>query len=147
MNISISEFIKIKNHMISVVDFKQEIITSIKTLLESIKQIDPHYENFYLSDEDIEILDNEPNVTSAISISGNSGAILFKQNLFLNNIAEIASDGGSVFPRSNITGHKITLDRTKIIDLLYYAYKLKANMSTNEDTQRAILLAKSINLT
>jgi len=149
MNISISEFIKIKNHMISVVDLKQEIITSIKTLLESIKQIDPHYENYYFSQNGIEIFDNDPNETSAISISGNSGALLFKQNLSLNNIAEFTSDGSSVFSGSNITGsetHKIILDRTKIIDLLYYAYKLKANMSTNEDTQRAILLAKSINL-
>lgn len=149
MNISISEFIKIKNHMISVVDLKQEIITSIKTLLESIKQIDPHYENYYFSHDDIEIFGNELNETSAISISGNSGALLFKQNLSLNNIAEFASDGSSVFSGSNIAvseTHKITLDRTKIIDLLYYAYKLKANISTNEDTQRAILLAKSINL-
>jgi hypothetical protein len=41
---------------------------------------------------------------------------------------------------------KIFLDRSKIIDLFYYSYKIKENVNSAEDNERALILAKSLNL-
>jgi len=151
MNISISDYIKIKNRIDSTIDIKTEIIRSLKDLINYLhkSEIKCKYEDYLALEEEINIIykDNIGS-TSQIAMFLNQSSLSGLGNTVQNNL-EYSLKGFEKYPKISNRINKqssINLDHSKIVDLLYMSYKFDHNLHTSDDHDKIILLAKSINL-
>lgn len=151
MNISISDYIKIKNRIDSTIDIKAEIVRSLKVLINYLhkSEIKCKYEDYLPLEEEINIIykDNIGS-TSQIAMFLNQSSLSGLGNTIQNNL-EYSLKGFEKYPKISNRINKqssINLDHSKIVDLLYMSYKFDHNLHTSDDHDKIILLAKSINL-
>lgn len=151
MNISISDYIKIKNRIDSTIDIKAEIVRSLKVLINYLhkSEIKCKYEDYLPLEEEINIIykDNIGS-TSQIAMFLNQSSLSGLGNTVQNNL-EYSLKGFEKYPKISNRINKqssINLDHSKIVDLLYMSYKFDHNLHTSDDHDKIILLAKSINL-
>jgi hypothetical protein len=150
MDISISDYIKIKNNIDSTIDIKTEIIQALYYLINYLhkSKIKCKYED-YSNLEELRIIykDNNGSI-SQISMLLNESSLLSLENIVCHNL-EYSSKDFNKYPKitkNNNTYTSINLDHSKIVDLFYMKYKFKQNLDTSDDHNKIILLAKSINL-
>jgi hypothetical protein len=151
MNISISDYIKIKNRIDSTSDIKTEIVRSLKVLINYLhkSEIKCKYEDYLPLEEEINIIykDNIGS-NSQIAMFLNQSSLSGLGNTVQNNL-EYSLKGFEKYPKISNRINKqssINLDHSKIVDLLYMSYKFDHNLHTSDDHDKIILLAKSINL-
>jgi len=148
MNISISEYIKIKSYFNSSNNLEDEIVSSIRSLLDSLEQNKSPINNRNFS-KDIDISYSKLS-TGPKSVNTNSSTTVLLEETVSTDYSYISMKNNQnkfdlLHSKSSKTP-KIFLDNSKIIDLLYYYYKLKKNLNTTEDDEKALLLAKALNL-
>jgi hypothetical protein len=80
MNISISEYIRIKSYLTSEPNLEKEIVSSIKSLLESLQHYESHPNNKAFSERDIDISCIELLNTSKSVTTGTTTTLLMKQD-------------------------------------------------------------------
>ncbi|MFB5598775.1 MAG: hypothetical protein ACE5SW_00910 [Nitrososphaeraceae archaeon] len=149
MNISISEYIKIKSYLTTDTNLENEIVSSIQSLLESLEHHGSPISNRTFSRSDIDISYSElVNTTKSANINATTALVLNEQLSSDYDSMYLNKKQNKLYTPSTISHEKpkIWLDRSKIIDLLYYYHKLKDNVNTLEDDERALILAKSLNL-
>ena len=148
MNISISEYIKIKSYFNFGNNIEDEIVSSIRSLLDSLDQNKSPINNRKFS-KDINISYPKLSTTPKSANTNSSTAVLLEEPVSTDYSYVYKKNNQNKFdslpPKSSKTP-KIFLDNSKIIDLLYYSYKLKKNINTTEDDEKALLLAKALNL-
>ena len=150
VDISISDYIKIKNRIDASMDIKKEIITSLRGLINYIHQhnIKCKYEYYLPSEEAVNIIyKDHSGSTSQITMLLNESTLTNMKSTVFNNIETTVKDFN--YPKIKTTNNdsiSINLDRTKIIDLLYVYDKINRNLHTMADNNKIFLLAKSINL-
>jgi hypothetical protein len=150
VDISISDYIKIKNRIDASRDIKKEIITSLRGLINYLHQhnIKCKYEYYLPSEEAVNIIyKDHSGSTSQITMLLNESTLTNMKSTVFNNIETTVKDFN--YPKIKTTNNdsiSINLDRTKIIDLLYVYDKLNRNLHTMADNNKIFLLAKSINL-
>lgn len=151
MNISISDYIKIKNRIDSTIDIKTEIVRSLKDLINYLhkSEIKCKYEDYLPLEEEINIIykDNIGS-TSQIAMFLNQSSLSDLGNTVHNNL-EYSLKDFEKYPKISNKSNKqssVNLDHSKIVDLLYMSYKFDHNLHTSDDHDKIILLAKSINL-
>jgi hypothetical protein len=151
MNISISDYIKIKNRIDSTSDIKTEIVRSLKVLINYLhkSEIKCKYEDYLPLEEEINIIyKDDIGSTSQIAMFLNQSSLSGLGNTVQNNL-EYSLKGFEKYPKISNRINKqssINLDHSKIVDLLYMSYKFDHNLHTSDDHDKIILLAKSINL-
>jgi hypothetical protein len=151
MNISISDYIKIKNRIDSTIDIKAEIVRSLKVLINYLhkSEIKCKYEDYLPLEEEINIIyKDDIGSTSQIAMFLNQSSLSGLGNTVQNNL-EYSLKGFEKYPKISNRINKqssINLDHSKIVDLLYMSYKFDHNLHTSDDHDKIILLAKSINL-
>jgi hypothetical protein len=150
MNISISDYIKIKNQINSNIDIKTEIIHSINELINYLHRckIKCKYENYRDLEELHVIYKDSKGLISQISMLLKESSLSSLENIASHNL-EYSLNDLNKYPkilRNNNTHFSINLDHSKIVDLLYLKYKFENNLDTSDDHNKIILLAQSINL-
>jgi hypothetical protein len=151
VDISISDYIKIKNRIDSSKDIKKEIVNSLSELINYLHKhnIKCKYESYLpLEEEAVNIIyKDHRGSTSQITMLLNESTLTKMQRTVLNNMETKVNDYN--YPKITTTMNdsiSINLDRTKIIDLLYVYDKINRNIHTMADNNKILLLAKSINL-
>ena len=150
VDISISDYIKIKNRIDASMDIKKEIITSLRGLINYLHQhnIKCKYEYYLPSEEAVNIIyKDHSGSTSQITMLLNESTLTNMKSTVFDNIETTVKDFN--YPKIKTTNNdsiSINLDRTKIIDLLYVYDKINRNLHTMADNNKIFLLAKSINL-
>jgi len=151
VDISISDYIKIKNRIDSSRDIKKEIVNSLSELINYLHKhnIKCKYESYLpLEEEAVNIIyKDDRGSTSQITMLLNESTLTKMQRTVLNNMETKVNDYN--YPKITTTINdsiSINLDRTKIIDLLYVYDKINRNIHTMADNNKILLLAKSINL-
>ena len=151
VDISISDYIKIKNRIDSSRDIKKEIVNSLSELINYLHKhnIKCKYESYLpLEEEAVNIIyKDHRGSTSQITMLLNESTLTKMQRTVLNNMETKVNDYN--YPKITTTMNdsiSINLDRTKIIDLLYVYDKINRNIHTMADNNKILLLAKSINL-
>jgi len=151
VDISISDYIKIKNRIDSSRDIKKEIVNSLSELINYLHKhnIKCKYESYLpLEEEAVNIIyKDDRGSTSQITMLLNESTLTKMQRTVLNNMETKVNDYN--YPKITTTMNdsiSINLDRTKIIDLLYVYDKINRNIHTMADNNKILLLAKSINL-
>jgi hypothetical protein len=151
VDISISDYIKIKNRIDSSRDIKKEIVNSLSELINYLHKhnIKCKYESYLpLEEEAVNIIyKDHRGSTSQITMLLNESTLTKTQRTVLNNMETKVNDYN--YPKITTTMNdsiSINLDRTKIIDLLYVYDKINRNIHTMADNNKILLLAKSINL-
>lgn len=149
MNISISEYIKIKSYLTTDTNLENEIVSSIESLLKALEHDGSPISNRTFSRRDINVSYSELiNTTKSVNNNATTAIVLNEQLSSNYNSMYLDKKHITLYSPSTKSHEKpkIFLDRSKIIDLLYYHYKLKDNVNTMEDNERALILAKSLNL-
>jgi hypothetical protein len=151
VDISISDYIKIKNHIDSTNDIKKEIVNSLRELINYLHRhnIKCKYEYYLpLEEEAVNIIyKDHSGSTSQITMLLNESTLPNMRSTVVNNIGTTVKDVN--YPKVTTTKNdslSINLDRSKIIDLLYIYDKINRNLHTMADNNKIFLLAKSINL-
>jgi hypothetical protein len=150
VDISISDFIKIKNHIDSSREIKKEIINSLRGLINYLHKhnIKCKYEYYLPIEEAVNIIykDHSGSTSQITMLLNDSNLTKMGSTLFHNH--ETKADDFNYPKITNNTNDSISinLDRTKIIDLLYVHDKINRNIHTMADNNKIFLLAKSINL-
>jgi hypothetical protein len=151
VDISISDYIKIKNRIDSSRDIKKEIVNSLRELINYLhkQNIKCKYESYLpLEEEAVNIIYKDHRGSkSQITMLLNESTLTKMQHTLLNNMETKVNDYN--YPKITTTMNNsisINLDRTKIIDLLYVYDKINRNIHTMADNNKILLLAKSINL-
>ena len=150
MNISISDYIKIKNHIDSTIDIKTEIIRSLKDLINYLhkSEIKCKYDHISLEEEINIIYKDNIGSTSQIAMLLDQSSLSDLKKTVHNNL-EYSLQDFKKYPKISNRNNKnssINLDHSKIVDLLYMSYKFNHNLYTSDDQNKIVLLAKSINL-
>jgi hypothetical protein len=151
MNISISDYIKIKNHINSTIDMKTEIVQSLRDLINYLHkcEIKCKYEEYLPLKEEVNVIYKDNNgSTSQISMVLNESSSSSLENIVYHDL-EYSLEDFKKYPKITNTNNKhssINLDHSKIVDLLYMSSKFNHNFLTSDDHNKIILLAKSINL-
>ncbi|MDX1373125.1 MAG: hypothetical protein R3321_11675, partial [Nitrososphaeraceae archaeon] len=148
MNISISEYIKIKSYFNSCTNIEDEIVSSIRCLLDSLEENKSPINNRNFS-KDIYISYSKLSTGSTSANTNSSTTVLLEENVSNNYFYTSMKKNQNKFdslPTKSVRTPKIFLDDSKIIDLLYYYYKVKENINTTEDDQKALILANALNL-
>ena len=156
MNISISDYIKVKNQIDSVDDINVEIVESLRTLIKYLhkSEIKCKYED-YLPTNEVNVVYKDYNgSTSQIAMFLNSSTSTGLTRL-VNKDYVASSKDFRKYPnvwKSNNDNNKdnhyssINLDHSKIVDLLYMRNIILQNLNTSDDHNKIVLLARSINL-
>ncbi len=150
VDISISDYIKIKHRIDSTMDINLEIVSSLRELINYLHQhnIKCKYEYHLPLEEVINVIYKDYNgSTSQIPMLLNESTLQKMTGTVCNNIE--TTDKNFDYPNIITTDNKsvsINLDRSKIIDLLFVCDKINHNLHTKEDNNKILLLAKSINL-
>ncbi|HEX2487387.1 MAG TPA: hypothetical protein VHJ57_02245 [Nitrososphaeraceae archaeon] len=150
VDISISDYIKIKNHIDTTSDVKKEIVNSLRELINYLHRhnIKCKYEDYLpLEEEAVNIIykDNSDSKSQITMLLNESTLTNMRSTVF--NIGTTVKDVN--YPKVTTTKNdsvSINLDRSKIIDILYIYDKINRNLHTMADTNKIFLLAKSINL-
>lgn len=151
MNISISDYIKIKNRINSTIDMKTEIVQSLRDLINYLHkcEIKCKYEEYLPLEEEVHVIYKDNNgSTSQISMVLNESSSSSLENIVYHDL-EYSLEDFKKYPKITNTNNKqssINLDHSKIVDLLYMSSKFNHNFLTSDDHNKIILLAKSINL-
>ena len=151
MNISISDYIKIKNNIDSTIDIKTEIVQSLQDLINYLHKsgIKCKYEGYLPLEEEVNIFYKDYNgSTSQIAMFLNQPSLSGLENKVYSDLEYSLKDlkKYSKISNKNNKGSYINLDHSKVIDLLYMSYKFNHNLHSSDDHDKIILLAKSINL-
>jgi hypothetical protein len=150
VDISISDYIKIKNRIDTSRDIKKDIVNSLRELINYLHQhnIKCKYEYYLPLEEAVKIIyKDHSGSTSQITMVLNESTLTNMESTVINNIERTVKDFN--YPKITTTNNEsisINLDRTKIIDLLYIYDKINRNLHTQADNNKIFLLAKSINL-
>jgi hypothetical protein len=150
VDISISDYIKIKNRIDTSRDIKKDIVNSLRELINYLHQhnIKCKYEYYLPLEEAVKIIyKDHSGSTSQLTMLLNESTLTNMESTVINNIERTVKDFN--YPKITTTNNEsisINLDRTKIIDLLYMYDKINRNLHTQADNNKIFLLAKSINL-
>ena len=150
VDISISDYIKIKNRIDASSDIKKDIVNSLRELINYLHQhnIKCKYEYYLPLEEAVKIIyKDHSGSTSQMTMLLNESTLTNMESTVFNNIERTVKDFN--YPKITTTNNEsisINLDRTKIIDLLYVYDKINRNLHTQADNNKIFLLAKSINL-
>ncbi|HEY9485058.1 MAG TPA: hypothetical protein VIQ04_00325, partial [Nitrososphaeraceae archaeon] len=150
VDISISDYIKIKNRIDFTKDIKGEIVNSLRRLINYLHQqnIKCKYEYYMPLEEIVNVVYKDyTGSTSQITMLINETTSSHMKSTVLNNTKKTGQD----FKYPNVTTRddktmSINLDRSKIIDLLFVCDKIHKNLHSIDDNNKILLLAKSINL-
>ncbi|HZL22636.1 MAG TPA: hypothetical protein VFC05_04885 [Nitrososphaeraceae archaeon] len=150
VDISISDYIKIKNRIDFTKDIKGEIVNSLRGLINYLHQqnIKCKYEYYLPLEEIVNVVYKDyTGSTSQITMLINETTSSHMKSTVLNNTKKTGQD----FKYPNVTTRddktmSINLDRSKIIDLLFVCDKIHKNLHSIDDKNKILLLAKSINL-
>ena len=152
MNISISDYIKIKNRINSTFDMKTEIVQSLHDLINYLHkcEIKCKYEDDLPLEEEVNVIykDNNGSTSQISMLLNKSSSLPSLENIVYHNLGYSLKDFKK-YPKIKNRDNKhssINLDHSKIVDLLYLSSKFKHNLHTSDDHNKIILLAKSINL-
>ena len=151
MNISISDYIKLKNHINSNIDLKTEIVQSLHDLINYLHkcEIKCKYEDYLPLEEEVNVIYKDNNgSTSQLSMLLNESSLSNLKNIVYHDL-EYSLKDFKKYPKITNRNNKhsfINLDHSKIVDLLYMSSKFNQNLHTSDDHNNIILLAKSINL-
>jgi hypothetical protein len=156
MNISISDYIKVKNQIDSVSDINIEIVESLRVLIKYLhkSEIKCKYED-YLPTNEVNIVYKDYNgSTSQISMLLNTSTSTGLTSLVNKDLVSSSKDFNkypNVWNNNNDNNKvnqysSINLDHSKIVDLLYMRNIIHQNLNTSDDHNKIILLARSINL-
>jgi hypothetical protein len=151
MNISISDYIKLKNRINSTIDMKKEIVQSLHDLINYLHkcEIKCKFEDYLPFEEEVNVIYKDNNgSTSQISMLLNKSSLSRLENIVYHDLPYSLKDFKK-YPKIANRDNKhssINLDHSKIVDLLYLSSKFNHNLHTSDDHNKIILLAKSINL-
>jgi hypothetical protein len=150
MDISISDYIKIKNRLDSSRDIKKEIVISLRELINHLHKnnLKCKFEYFTPLEESVNIIyKDHGGSTSQITMLLNESTLTnMESTIFNNNETKVHDLNYPKITNTNNDSISINLDRTKIIDLLYVYDTINRNIHTMDDNSKIFLLAKSINL-
>ena len=150
MDISISDYIKIKNRLDSSRDIKKEIVLSLRELINHLHKnnLKCKFEYFTPLEESVNIIyKDHGGSTSQITMLLNESTLTnMESTIFNNNETKVNDLNYPKITNTNNDSISINLDRTKIIDLLYVYDTINRNIHTMDDNSKIFLLAKSINL-
>jgi len=150
MDISISDYIKIKNRLDSSRDIKKEIVISLRELINHLHKnnLKCKFEYFTPLEESVNIIyKDHGGSTSQITMLLNESTLTnMESTIFNNNETKVNDLNYPKITNTNNDSISINLDRTKIIDLLYVYDTINRNIHTMDDNSKIFLLAKSINL-
>src|SRR5687768_15753088 len=151
MNISISDYIRLKNRINSTIDMKTEIVQSLHDLINYLHKcaIKCKFEDYLPFEEEVNVIYKDNNgSTSQISMLLNKSSLSRLENIVYHDLQYSLNDFKK-YPKIANRDNKhssINLDHSKIVDLLYLSSKFNQNLHTSDDHNKIILLAKSINL-
>ncbi|MGD1834607.1 MAG: hypothetical protein ACPKQO_02675 [Nitrososphaeraceae archaeon] len=153
MNLSISEYIKIKNLLDDPKKFNEYVTKSIKLFIEKIIILDESYKNSYLMNVMCTNIQNNSQHTTVMIQSNNSGNTIQPPNTVSSSMTKTNNSAIATLNNyannvqgSNLSKSSLDFDKIKLMDLIYYTNKLESKMNTEKDDQCALLLAKSLNL-
>jgi hypothetical protein len=154
MDVPISDFIKIRRNCNDIQALESGIRNAVKDLVNYAHEagvvarlqsadgkgngIDIIYSDLYGTKVAVAVIINKDHAKSFEQISNALKSTSFVDKLVILTNANTTS-GTNLSPLVNI-------DRCKMIDLIYFSNKYKNNEMYQDDSQRAILLAKSIRL-
>lgn len=156
MDISISDYIKVKNQIDSVDDINIEIVESLRTLIKYLNkcEIKCKYED-YLPTNEINVVYKDYNgSTSQIAMFLNTSTSTGLTSLVNKDLVSSSKNFKkypNVWKNNNDNNDanqysSINLDHSKIVDLLYMRNIIHQNLNTSDDYNKIVLLAKSINM-
>jgi hypothetical protein len=154
MYVPISEFIKIKRNCSDINTLELGIRNAVKDLVNYAHEvgvvarprlangerngIDVTYSDLYGTKVAVAVVINKDHTKSFEQISNTLKSTSFVDRLvILTNANTIGTTKGSLM---------VNIDRCKMIDLIYFSNKYNNKEMHHDDSQRAILLAKSMNL-
>ncbi|MGD1838115.1 MAG: hypothetical protein ACPKPY_08675 [Nitrososphaeraceae archaeon] len=153
MNLSISEYIKIKNLLDDPKKFNEYVTKSIKLFIEKIIILDESYKNSYLMNVMCTNIQNNSQHTTVMIQSNNSENTIQPPNNVSSSMTKTNNSAIATLNNyannvqgSNLSKSSLAFDKIKLMDLIYYTNKLESKMNTEKDDQCALLLAKSLNL-
>ncbi len=150
MDISISDYIKIKNRLDSSREIKKEIVNSLRELINHLHKnnLKCKFEYYTPLEESVNIIyKDHGGSTSQITMLLNESTLTnMESTIFNNNETKVNDLNYPKITNTNNDSISINLDRTKIIDLLYVYDTINRNIHTMDDNSKIFLLAKSINL-
>ena len=150
VDISISDYIKIKNRIDFTKDIKVEIVNSLRGLINYLHQqnIKCKYEYYLPLEEIVNVVYKDyTGSTSQITLLLTETTTPNMKSTVFSNTKKAGQD----FKYPNISNRdnktmSINLDRSKIIDLLFVYEKIQKNLHSIDDNNKILLLAQSINL-
>ena len=153
MNLSISEYIRIKNLLVDPKKFHEYVTRYINLFVEKIVLLDARFKNSNIANLIYTNIENHNQLTTVMIQSNNPKNTpkyindLSSSKTKKNNGAILTVDNhNNVSEKKNLSKLSFEIEKIKLIDLIYYTNKLENKTNTDEDDQRALLLAKSLNL-
>jgi hypothetical protein len=156
MDVPLSEFIRIRRNCNDIQILESDVRDAVRNLVNYAHELGTvaKAEDTYGKSSGIDIIYNDPyGIKVAVAIVINKDQVKnFEQ------IANTVKSSGFVDKLIILTNAKtngsridgttlVNIDRSKIVDLIYFSSKYKNNeIMDNDDLQRALLLAKSIKL-
>src|SRR5919204_1176465 len=154
MDVPISDFIKIRRHCNDIKSLESGVRSAVKDLVNYAHEagvvarlqsadgkgngIDIIYSDLYGTKVAVAVVINKDHAKSFEQISNTLKSTSFVDKLvILTNANTTSGTNWSLL---------VNIDRCKMIDLIYFSNKYKNNEIHQDDSQRAILLAKSIRL-
>jgi hypothetical protein len=154
MYVPISDFIKIRRNCNDIHTIESGIRNAVKDLVNYAHQvgivarpeaangegngIDVTYNDLYGTKVAVAVIINKDHTKSFEQISNTLRSTSFADRLIILTNANTTSD--------TKRGFLVNIDRCKMIDLIYFSHKYNNNQIHHDDSQRAILLAKSMSL-
>jgi hypothetical protein len=154
MYVPISDFIKIRRNCNDIQTLESGIRNAVKDLVNYAHQVGvvarPHasngegngidvtYNDLYGTKVAVAVVINKDHAKSFEQISNTLKSTSFVDRLIILTNANTTSG-----PKRSLL---VNIDRCKMIDLIYFSNKYNNNQIQHDDSQRAILLAKSISL-
>jgi len=156
LDISISDYIKVKNQIDSIGDITIEIVESLHSLIKYLhkfeikckfedclttNQVNVVYKDYNGSTSQISMLLNKSTSTALTSLVNKDLVTSNKDFNRYPNVWKNNKDNNNSNRYSSIN-----LDHSKIVDLLYMRNIIHQNLNTSDDHNKIVLLARSINL-
>jgi hypothetical protein len=154
MYVPISDFIKIRRNCNDIQTLESGIRNAVKDLVNYAHQVGvvarPHaangegngidvtYNDLYGTKVAVAVIINKDHTKSFEQISNTLKSTSFVDRLIILTNANTTS--------GTKRGLLVNIDRCKMIDLIYFSNKYNNNQVHQDDSQRAILLAKSMSL-
>jgi hypothetical protein len=154
MDVPISDFIKIRRHCNDIKSLESGVRSAVRDLVNYAHEvgvvakpqaadgkgngIDVIFNDPYGTRVAIAVVINKDHAKSFEQISNT-----LKSTGFVDKLVILTNANTTVGSNGNMV---VNIDRCKMIDLIYFSNKYKNNEIMHDDSQRALLLAKSIRL-